>query len=598
MFIVKIFVLFGLILYNVLKGRSMAENLLDNITPEIIIQQTINLVEEKDYKNARTKIDYAYEKFKNENFIEGISICLSLISFLDYSENNTNYEKALSLLNDGAYMAKRANSDTALLINELVCGSINFSQNNKDVALIHYNNALKLTSKQDKYELSDTINTRIRQLQNNMDYSLPTKSDPLVSLVKISRSITALTDIDELLKVIAEETKNAIQADRCTVFLWDKDTDELWSKVALGIDSSKEIRFPADKGLAGYVVKTGEALNITDAYSDSRFNPEVDKKTGYKTKTILCMPIMNNNREIIGAFQVLNKIDGVFTKNDEDLLIAIGGSASIALENAQLFDKQLQMYHEQKLLFESFIDTLAMSIDARDKITAGHSIRVRMYSTLLAQEIGMDPKDISLLEKAATLHDIGKIGIRDSVLQKDGKLTDEEYKHIQEHVRITHNILNRIYMSQDFRIITEMACSHHEKWDGSGYYRHLKGEEITLGGRILAVADVFDAITSKRHYRDKMPIVNVIDILLKGSDSHFDPKLVDIFLSIPVNKIVEVFLSENNGHMKPNDEALLSKYGLIDIYKFGGYENKNAQEQNIFDLFNYYYTQKQDEKGV
>lgn len=585
-------------MYNVLKGRSMAENLLDNITPEIIIQQTINLVEEKDYKNARTKIDYAYEKFKNENFIEGISICLSLISFLDYSENNTNYEKALSLLNDGAYMAKRANSDTALLINELVCGSINFSQNNKDVALIHYNNALKLTSKQDKYELSDTINTRIRQLQNNMDYSLPTKSDPLVSLVKISRSITALTDIDELLKVIAEETKNAIQADRCTVFLWDKDTDELWSKVALGIDSSKEIRFPADKGLAGYVVKTGEALNITDAYSDSRFNPEVDKKTGYKTKTILCMPIMNNNREIIGAFQVLNKIDGVFTKNDEDLLIAIGGSASIALENAQLFDKQLQMYHEQKLLFESFIDTLAMSIDARDKITAGHSIRVRMYSTLLAQEIGMDPKDISLLEKAATLHDIGKIGIRDSVLQKDGKLTDEEYKHIQEHVRITHNILNRIYMSQDFRIITEMACSHHEKWDGSGYYRHLKGEEITLGGRILAVADVFDAITSKRHYRDKMPIVNVIDILLKGSDSHFDPKLVDIFLSIPVNKIVEVFLSENNGHMKPNDEALLSKYGLIDIYKFGGYENKNAQEQNIFDLFNYYYTQKQDEKGV
>lgn len=82
-----------------------------------------------------------------------------------------------------------------------------------------------------------------------------------------------------------------------------------------------------------------------------------------------------------------------------------------------------------------------MSIDARDKITAGHSTRVRMYSTLLAKEIGMDSKDVALLEKAAILHDIGKIGIRDSVLQKDGKLTDEEYKHIQEHVRITHNIL-------------------------------------------------------------------------------------------------------------------------------------------------------------
>ena len=220
-----------------------------------------------------------------------------------------------------------------------------------------------------------------------------------------------------------------------------------------------------------------EALNIPDAYKDSRFNPEVDKKTGYKTKTILCMPIMNNNREIIGAFQVINKIDGIFTKNDEDLLIAIGGSASIALENAQLFDQQLQMYREQKLMFESFIDTLATSIDARDKITAGHSTRVRMYSSLLAEAVGIPPKERLLIEKAAILHDIGKIGIRDSVLQKDGKLTDEEYKHIQEHVKITHNILNKIYMSSDFRIITEMACSHHEKWDGTGYYGHLQGKK-------------------------------------------------------------------------------------------------------------------------
>ncbi|MBR6302078.1 GAF domain-containing protein [bacterium] len=556
---------------------------------EKLIQQALNYIEEKDYKDARETLEGAYSICKEEKYNEGVSACYSLISFLDYSEDKTKYDEAASLLKDATFMAQRASSTTATLINELVLGNINFSEGNKDVALIHYNNALKLSVEEDKYFLANTINARIKQLQNNMDYSLPTKSDPLVSLVKISQSITALTDIDELMKVIAEETKNAIQADRCTVFLWDKDTDELWSKVALGIDESKEIRFPADKGLAGYVVKTGEALNIPDAYSDPRFNPEVDKNTGYHTKTILCMPIMNNNREIIGAFQVLNKIDGVFTKNDEDLLIAIGGSASIALENAQLFDKQLQMYHEQKLLFESFIDTLAMSIDARDKITAGHSTRVRMYSTILAEAINMDKKDISLLEKAATLHDIGKIGIRDSVLQKDGKLTDEEYKHIQEHVRITHNILNRIYMSPDFRMITEMACSHHEKWDGTGYYRHLKGEEITLGGRILAVADVFDAITSKRHYRDKMPIINVIDILLKGSGSHFQKELVDTFLAVPVTKIINVFLSESNGKIEPDDEQILANYSLTDIYRIGTSETKTEDEQKIFDMFNNYY---------
>lgn len=561
-----------------------------------LLKNGIELVLKKDYAAARECVENAYSIFQDKNYITGVSISLSLFAFLNYSENKTDFESTLSLLDDGTYMSERCADSTAILINELVMGNINFSENNKEVALIHYNNALKLAAKEDKYHLSEVINTRIKQLQNGMDYSLPTQTDPLVSLVKISRSITALTDIDELLRVIAQETKNAMQADRCTVFLWDKDSNELWSKVALGVGENQEIRFPADKGLAGYVVQTGETLNITDAYSDSRFNPEVDTKTGYRTKTILCMPITNNNREIIGAFQVLNKIDGVFTKNDEDLLIAIGGSASIALENAQLFDRQLQMYHEQKLLFESFIDTLATSIDARDRITAGHSLRVRMYSGLIAEALGMDNKDKALLEKAATLHDIGKIGIRDSVLQKEGKLTDEEYKHIQEHVRITHNILNKIYMSPDFRVITEMASSHHEKWDGSGYYRHLKGEEITLGGRILAVADVFDAITSKRHYRDKMPIKNVLNIIKEGSGKHFDPNMVKTFFSIPVNKIVQVFLSENNGKMKPEDEEILKSVDLEGIYSYLCDEENHKDYKAIFNLFNSYYLNKSMEE--
>ena len=254
----------------------MVEGRVKTEEAEKLIKSALDLIDEKNYSTAQEHVDKAYKIFKEEHFTEGISICLSLISFLDYSEGKYNYEKALAMLQDGAFMATRASSVTAQLINELIFGNIHFAESNKDVAIIHYNNALKLSVEEDKYNLSDTINSRIRQLQNGMDYSLPTKSDPLVSLVKISRSITALTDIDELLRVIAEETKNAIQADRCTVFLWDKDTDELWSKVALGLNSSQEIRFPADKGLAGYVVKSGETLNIVDAYQDPRFNPEVE----------------------------------------------------------------------------------------------------------------------------------------------------------------------------------------------------------------------------------------------------------------------------------------------------------------------------------
>ena len=554
-----------------------------------IITSGINSIREKDYKAAKESLTAAQNMLKNSGLSEYISICLSLGGMCDYLIDKNSYKESLTLINDGGYMAEFSKSRTALMFYQYALGTINFVESNTDVALIHYNNALEVITGNDEFEFSDEIYLRRRQLKSGLDYSMPMKNDPLVSLVKIGRSITALTDINVLLKVIAEETKNAIQADRCTVFMWDKEKDELWSKVALGMDDT-EIRFPADKGLAGYVVKTGESLNIADAYNDPRFNPEVDKETGYRTKTILCMPIKNNNQEIIGAFQVLNKVNGVFTKNDEDLLVAIGGSASIALENAQLFEQQKELYKEQKQLFESFIDTLATSIDARDKITAGHSTRVKLYSMLIVDELGLDTKSKEIIEKAAILHDIGKIGIRDSVLQKEGKLTPEEYSHIQEHVQITHNILEKINMSEDFKMITEIACSHHEKYDGSGYYRHLKGEEIPYGGRILAVSDVFDAITSRRHYRDKMPIGNVINILIKDSGTHFDKSIVDVFLKISLDKIIKVFLTENHHSFKEEDREILSHYNLRDIYSYINDENVTDEQKHILDLFNFYYS--------
>lgn len=556
-----------------------------------LIQKSLIALENKDYATAKQQILEAQEIFKKQKAGKYMSICLSLIGMLDYLEDKSNYKSALGLLQDSCYMAELDGDITSKIFYEISMGNINYCENNTDVALLHFQNAKNYGIKKDEFNLLGFILTRIKQLQSGLEFNLPIQSDPLVSLVKIGRSINALTDITELLKVIAEETKIAMQADRCTVFLLDKDKNELWSKVALGMDS-KEIRFPVDKGLAGYVVRTGESVNIEDAYHDDRFNPEVDKKTGYKTKTILCMPIKNNNQEIIGAFQVLNKAHGIFTKNDEDLLVAIGGSASIALENAQLFEQQKELYKEQKLLFESFINTLAASIDARDKITAGHSNRVKLYSMLIVNALGLDEKTKELIEKAATLHDIGKIGIRDSVLQKEGKLTPEEYKHIQEHVQITHNILDKICMSEDFKQISEIACSHHEKYDGSGYYRHLKGEEIPYGGRILAVSDVFDAITSRRHYRDKMPIANVINILLKDSGTHFDKNIVDVFLQIPTEKIVRVFLTENHNDLKPEDADILSKYNLRDIYNFTNDENASQEQKNIVKLFNRYYSGK------
>src|SRR5574344_2591049 len=542
---------------------------------ENLIKESLKALFCHNYSGAYETILNAQKLFTSEKSGKHISICLSLIGLLEYYKSN-KYIKALTYINDAKYLANFSKSQTSVIINKIASGDIYLAEKNFETALADYEKAKSLAKKKDEYKVLEEIEGRIATLRsrykkhtNHSAEEIPIehipgktkKKDPITALLKISQSIAAETDIDTLLEVIAEETKAAIQADRCSVFLYDKETDELWSKVALGMDR-QEIRFPATKGLAGFVAKTGETINIKDAYNDDRFNKEIDLQTGYRTKTILCMPIKNMKQEIIGAFQVLNKLDGEFEEEDEDLLIAIGSSAGISLENAQLFKQQQHMLIEQKQVFDSFIDTLAASIDARDKITSGHSSRVKLYSVLIAKQFNLDSRMVEIIEKAATLHDIGKIGISDSVLQKDGKLTDEEYKHIQQHVRITHNIVNKIYMSPDFRIITEIACSYHEKYDGTGYYRHLKGEEITLGGRILAVSDVFDAITSKRHYRDKMPILNVITINVKGAGTHFDKNIVDTFLSISSDKIIKVFLSESNAKIKQEDERILKKIDL------------------------------------
>ncbi|MDO5437680.1 MAG: HD domain-containing protein, partial [bacterium] len=387
---------------------------------------------------------------------------------------------------------------------------------------------------------------------------------------------------------IAKEINLALNADRCTVFLLDAEKNELWSKVALGMDL-KEIRFDANLGIAGSVVQTGETINIQDAYNDERFNKEIDLQTGYETKSILCMPIRNMSHEIIGAFQVLNKKGGHFTGKDEDLLIAIGSSAGIALENATLFNKQKQLIEEQKQLLSSFIDTLSASIDARDKITAGHSERVTKYAVLICEKLQMNKEEIEIIRQASLLHDIGKIGIKDHILQKEGALTKEEYDEIKQHAKITYDILSKIYLSKYFQDVAKIASSHHEKYDGTGYFLGLKGEEIPLGGRILAVSDVFDAITSKRHYRSKMDILQALDIIVQGSNKHFDKNMVDAFMNLESDKILEVM---NGEKIKEQDNFVLSKFKMYDIYgmlKNTEHRKLTTEEELFINTFKQYY---------
>lgn len=440
----------------------------------------------------------------------------------------------------------------------------------------------------DNKSLIDTLNLLEGLTQEAVPYR-----DPLISLLKIGRSISAETNFDRLVQIIQEETKAALDANECTLFMYDKSANELWSNMIVGAETH-EVRFSAKAGLAGYVARTGEGVNIKDAYNDERFNPEIDKQRPEKTKTILCIPFKNINQEIVGVFQVINKKDGrSFSDKDEDLLMAIGSSAGIALENARLFHNQNIMFEEQKNSFTSFVNALSASIDARDSITAGHSGRVKDLAEAICIELSLDEDDIEVIKYAANLHDIGKIGIRDDVLLKDGKLTDEEYKHIQQHAKITADILDKIYFQEKFKDVPLIASSHHEKYDGSGYFRKLKGNEIPLGGRVLAAADVFDAITSKRHYRDKMPIQKALQIMLDGSGSHFDPCIIDKFFEVPVSTVLNVIISSLNKELEYSQEEYFAKYTLGDLYEFLGKEedSRNVIENLLITNFNKVYFQ-------
>ena len=606
---------------------------------DCLLKEAIEFYVTENYKTAVENLSIAHKIFLAHKDIAKVSVCLSLIGLIKYITKEEGYYKSLLLLEDSKFLAESANKKNILAVNKFAFGQIYFIENKFSEALFYLTYSsdsieeypllkikayellsltyMKLQNTKMAYDyLEKAIQmacsfgykkfyARLNEISKNfintnsgIDNSFKSKdiknkdaeqnTTLLLALSKIARTVNAEANLDKLLITIAEQTRLVLNADRCTVFLYDKDKNELWSKVALGMES-EEIRFSADKGFAGYVVKTGETIKIKDAYNDSRFNKEIDKHTGYKTYNLLCMPMRNIKFEIIGVFQVLNKKDGDFTDADEDILLAIGTNAGIAIENNLLFSIQQKMLEEQQKLFAGFIDTLAASIDARDKITLGHSNRVKLYSELIAKKIGLNKDVTEIISKAAMLHDIGKIGIKDAVLQKKGALTKEEYEHIKEHVKITYDILCKTNMNSSFSEIAEIAASHHEKYDGTGYFRGLKGEEIPFGGRILAVSDVFDAITSVRHYRDRMPMSDALDIMIEGKNKHFDGKIIDAFLSIQCDLITDVLISEYKMTLKENDRKILSAINLKQYAEILKKESLNRKEKKVIDIFNSYY---------
>jgi HD-GYP domain-containing protein (c-di-GMP phosphodiesterase class II) len=205
------------------------------------------------------------------------------------------------------------------------------------------------------------------------------------------------------------------------------------------------------------------------------------------------------------------------------------------------------------------MSVLGGAIAKRDIETSTHNCRVTIYAIRIAQDIGLKDDDMRSLIKGAFLHDVGKIGVRDSVLLKPGSLTPEEYEETKQHVRHGLDIVGRSTWLTDAALI---VGGHHEKYDGSGYPEGRKGKEIPLVARIFAVADVFDALTSKRHYKENMGWAEALEIISHGRGSHFDPEVLDTFNDI-ASDLFETYGIMDDTHLRSNMIILAAGYFMF-----------------------------------
>ena len=392
--------------------------------------------------------------------------------------------------------------------------------------------------------------------------------------------VSALKDYDDIIVVLANMGRALTSADRCTVWVLNEEKKTIWTKVAHGMDP---IEIPMDSGIVGDAIMNHEKEIIDDVYKDKRFNSSIDKKTGYRTKSMMVVPMFDYDDEIIGAFQVINrKFQDAFDKRDLERLMLASTYAAEAIVSARLSQEVEDTQRE-------VVFTMGSIGESRSKETGNHVKRVAEYSKILALAYGMDEDEAELLKQASPMHDIGKIAIPDAILKKPGRFDENERVIMETHAELGYQMIKESKRPL-LKAASIVAYEHHEKYNGTGYPRGLKGEEIHLYGRITALADVFDALGSNRVYKKAWPDERIFKLFKEERGEHFDPKLIDLFFE-NVDKFLAVreeFKDEYKGIDEKTDTRnkikTLGAYGT----KAKGYGTSSflLNESNVLDAGN------------
>ncbi|RME07182.1 MAG: GAF domain-containing protein [Anaerolineae bacterium] len=354
----------------------------------------------------------------------------------------------------------------------------------------------------------------------------------LERLLKLMTQISATLDKDRLIERILDEAHRLLDAEGVSLFLLDDPGHELILHSSKGEHPIPEpvVRLPVDAGIIGYVVRSGEVVCLRDAAGDPRHYPEIDRLSGVTTRSLLAVPlrmpdvIFGQERgitegRIIGGLEAINKQAGEFSQDDVLLLSSLAQQTALVIYLSNL-------YTEADELFVNTVRALVAAIDAKDPYTEGHSQRVSEYSVAMASELDLPPRVVQQVRLGALLHDIGKIGVPDTILRKPDRLTAEEYAEIKKHPLIGAKIIESVHQLEE---IVPALAQHHERVDGKGYPLGLEGENISMIARLVAVADTFDALTSERPYRPAMNLEDALDIIRKSAGSQLDARCVDAF---------------------------------------------------------------------
>jgi HD-GYP domain-containing protein (c-di-GMP phosphodiesterase class II) len=374
----------------------------------------------------------------------------------------------------------------------------------------------------DDREIMELLGAQVAALIENSRLFTETKNraERMGAVAGTAALIASSLDVKRVLETVMAVAKDVLGAEASTIFMYDAETKSFTFDIATGEagEAVKQVRVPWGKGMAGWAAKRLATLVVPDVSKDRRFYAKVDEVSGFRTRNAVSVPLTARDR-LIGVAQVLNKKEGTFTKDDVELFETIARIAGVAIDNARL-------YSGLEELFYGTIRSLVSLIDAKDDYTAGHSARVATYALLMADAARYTEADRKRLELAALLHDVGKIGMPDAILKKATGLSDEEFVIVKDHPQRGATALEPIARLRD--VIPGVRC-HHEKIDGSGYPRGLKGEEIPLDAQIICIADSFDAMNSDRPYRKGLGAAESLGRLRGGAGAQFNAALVAAF---------------------------------------------------------------------